>query len=245
MVRRHWKEYTTRDALWHVRDAWREVTASCIRGAWKKLCLDLAIDFEGFDISEGLKCLKVAKTVGLEMEEDDVESLLESIGEELTTEDLEDLEQQRSRLEEELEAGQQTEMPQRKEMTIKILQEFFASMTHSLDLMENMDPDCERSGLKRRKIMEVLAFYDDLLKRRRNAMQTTLDRFFKKKSSEASTTSDEPITSDEPQPGTSKGRFTIPHPSIAVSALRDAPSCFVARTVSSAAFPVAIVFVVV
>ena len=59
-----------------------------------------------------------------------------------------------------------------------------------------MDPDCERSGLKRQKIMEVLAFYDDLLqKRRRNAMQTTLDRFFKKKSSEAST------TSDKPQPG--------------------------------------------
>ena len=87
-----------------------------------------------------------------------------------------------------------------------------------------MDPDCERSGLKRQKIMEVLAFYDDLLqKRRRNAMQTTLDRFFKKKSSEAST------NSDEPQPGTSTGGFTIP-PSPSPP-LRDAPSCFVARTV--------------
>ena len=131
------------------------------------------------------------KTVGLEMEEDDDESLLESIGDELTTGDLEDLEQQRRWLEEELEAGQQPQTPQRKEMTITILQEFFASMTHSLDLMEIMDPDCERSGLKRREIMEVLAFYDDFLKkRRRNAMQITLDHFFKKKSSEASTTSD-------------------------------------------------------
>ena len=112
VVRRHWKECTIRDALWHVRGAWREVTANCIRGAWKKLCPDLAIDFGGFDISEGLsrerlKCLEVAKTIGLEMEEDDVESLLESIGEELTTEDLDDLEQQRRRLEEDIEAGQQ------------------------------------------------------------------------------------------------------------------------------------------
>ena len=78
----------------------------------KKLCADIAIDFGGFDMSEGLsrerlKCLEVAKTVGLEMEEDDVESLLESIGEELTTEDLEDLEHQRRRLEEELEATEE------------------------------------------------------------------------------------------------------------------------------------------
>ena len=189
------------------------MTPNCIHGAWKKHCPDLAIDFGGFDISEGLsgerlKYLEVPKMVGLEMEEDDVESLLESIGEELTTEDLDDLEQQWRRLEE-LEAGQQPETPQRK-MTIAVLQEFFAMMTRTINFMENMDPDCKRSGLKRQKIMEVLAFYDDLLKKRRNAMQATLDRFFKKRSSEASTTSDEPITSDEPQPGTSTGRFTIP-----------------------------------
>ena len=213
VVRHHWKEYTICDALWHVRDAWKEVTESCIRGAWKKLCPDLAVDFRGFDMSEGLlrerlKCLEVARTVGLEMEEDDVESLLESIGKELTTEELDDLEQQRRRLEEEIEAGQQPETPQRKEMTIKLLQESFASMSHSLDLMENMD--CKRSGLKRRKIMEVLAFYDDVLKKkRRTAMQTTLDRFFRKKSG-ASTTSEEPVTSDDPQPGTSTGGLTIP-----------------------------------
>ena len=159
---------------------------------------------------ERLKCLEEAKTVSLEMEEDDVESLLKSIGEELTTEDLDDLEQQRRRLEEELEAGQQPETPQRKEMSIAVLQEFFATMTCTTDFMENMDPDCERSGLKRQKIMEVLAFYDDLKKKRRNDMHTTLDRFFKKRSSKASTASDEPITSNETQPGTSMGGFTIP-----------------------------------
>ena len=41
-------------------------------------------------------------------------------------------------------------------------------------------------------------------------MQTTLDHFFRKKSSGAFTTSDEPVTSDEPQPGTSTRGFTIP-----------------------------------
>ena len=87
----HWKSYTIRDALWHVHDAWREVTESCIRGLWKKLCPHLAVDIWGFDFSEGLskEHLKLAR-VGLdEVEEDDLEALLESISKELTTEDLE------------------------------------------------------------------------------------------------------------------------------------------------------------
>ena len=44
VVQRHWKSYTICDALWHVRDAWKEVTESCIRGVWKKLCLHLAVN---------------------------------------------------------------------------------------------------------------------------------------------------------------------------------------------------------
>ena len=31
LVRQHWKSYIIHDALWHVHDAWKEVTASCIR----------------------------------------------------------------------------------------------------------------------------------------------------------------------------------------------------------------------
>ena len=56
----------------------------------------------------------MARKVGLdEVEEDDLESLLESIGEELTMEDIEDLEKQRRQLEE-VEAGQQPMVPQTK-----------------------------------------------------------------------------------------------------------------------------------
>ena len=100
MVRRHWKSYTIRGALWHVHDVLWEVTESCILGSWKKLCPHLAVDFGGFDLSEGfsekrLKCLELARKVGLnEVKEDNLESLLESITEEVTTEDLEDLEKQ-------------------------------------------------------------------------------------------------------------------------------------------------------
>ena len=120
----HWKSYTIHGAFWHVRDAWREVTQSCILGAWKKLCLHLTVDFWGFNLfevlsKECLKCLELARKVGLsKIEEDNLESLLESISEELTTEDLKHLEKQQSQLEEEVEAGKQPTVPQTKEMTI-------------------------------------------------------------------------------------------------------------------------------
>ena len=105
MEQRHWKSYTIRDALWHVRDVWKKVTVSYIWGAWKKLCTDFAVDFGGFDLSgklyqERLKCLELVRKVGLdEVEEDDVDSLLESIGYELSTEELDELEKQRRQLE--------------------------------------------------------------------------------------------------------------------------------------------------
>ena len=70
VVRWHWKSYTISDALWLVRAAWKEVTTSCIRRAWKKLCSDLAVDFGGFDLSERLseerlKCFELARKVSL------------------------------------------------------------------------------------------------------------------------------------------------------------------------------------
>ena len=60
--------------------------------------LDLTVDFGGFNLSERLskerhKCFELARKVGFdEVKEDDVDSLLESIGEELSTEELDELE---------------------------------------------------------------------------------------------------------------------------------------------------------
>ena len=86
----------------------------------------------GFDLSkrlleERLKCLELARKVDLdEIKEEDVDSLLETIGEELSKEDLDELEKQRRRLEEEVEAEQHPTAPSTtKHLTVKILQCFF------------------------------------------------------------------------------------------------------------------------
>ena len=57
-------------------------------------------------------------------------------------------------------------------------------------------------------MMDIMAYYKDLLsEKRRKAMQTTLNHFFKEKKSflpEAS-------ASDKPKPGTSTGSYTRPN----------------------------------
>ena len=79
---------------------------SCIRGAWKKLCPQYTVDFKAFNLTKRLleKCLKyleLVKKVGLDdLKEENVDSLLETIGEELLTEDLDELEKQQHQLEE-------------------------------------------------------------------------------------------------------------------------------------------------
>ena len=98
---------------------------SCVRSP------DLAVDFRGFELSERLsqECLEyleLARKVGLdEVEEDDVDSLLESMDEELSLEELDELEKQQCQLEEEVEAEQHPTVPPMKKMTVKILQGFY------------------------------------------------------------------------------------------------------------------------
>ena len=160
------------------------------------------------------------KRVGLnEVEEDDVDLLLESIGEGLSTEKLKGLEKQRHQLEEEVEAEQHPMVPHPKQMTVKILQGFYRLLKKTFDYMEEMDPDYEWLGLKRHRVLEELSCYEHLLyEKRKTVMQSTLDSWFKKKPShpEASATdephtSEEPYTSDEPQASTSTGGYTHPN----------------------------------
>ena len=150
VVQRHWQEFTIRDAIWHVRDAWKEVTQSCICGAKKELCPQFAVDFQGFDLTEKLseELLKLAKKVGLDELEEDVDSQLQTIDEELSTEDLDELEKQQRQLEEEAEAEQQPTMPSTmRHLMVKTLQRFYTMLSQTMDYLEEIDPDVEQAGL--------------------------------------------------------------------------------------------------
>ena len=212
VVRQHWRGYTIRDAIWHVRDAWAKVTVNCIRGAWKKLCPDYAVDFQGFSLDsrlseERLKCLTLAKKVGLDdVEEEDVNELLESINEELTAEDLQELEEQRIELEEQLEAASSepsTSQVVTKQLTVKNLQELQRRINHALNFAEEIDPNVERSGLFRRKVTALCAPYEQLLyEKRRDSQQSKIERFFPR-------TPRQSFSEEEPGPSTSTSSINV------------------------------------
>ena len=74
-----------------------------------------------------------------ELEEEDVDSLLETISEELSTEDLDELEMQQRQLEEEVEAEQQPLAPSTtKHLTVKMLQRFYAMLSQKMDYLEEV-----------------------------------------------------------------------------------------------------------
>ena len=96
-----------------------------------------------------------------------------------------------------------------KQLTVKILQHFIREMNRGLDYLEEVDPDYERAGLTRRRVMANLAYYEQLLYEKREAAQATLNAFFRKASLPEASTSDEPPASDKPQPGTSTSGFYL------------------------------------
>ena len=99
VVWHHWRMYTICDTICHVCNTWKEVTESCIRGCGKNSVRSLPSTSGASTCLRGflacLKCLKLAWKVVLdELEEEDVDSLMEMIGEELSTEELDELEKQ-------------------------------------------------------------------------------------------------------------------------------------------------------
>ena len=106
-----------------------------------------------------------------------------------------------------MEAEQYPTASMTKQMTIKILQGFYTLLNKTLEYKEEMDPDYERSGVTRRRMLAAASHCEQMLyEKRRKTMQSTLDRFFKKKSSLRETSA-----SNEPHPGTSTGSYTHPH----------------------------------
>ena len=134
-----------------------------------------------------------------------MDSLFESI-----VEELDELEKQRLQL---VEAEQHPTAPVTKKMTVKIPQRFFGLLHQALDYIDQTNPDYKRAELTRRRMLAETAHYKQLLyEKRREAMQSTLSSFFKRKTSlpEASA-SKEPLTSDKPQPSTSTGGYICPN----------------------------------
>ncbi|XP_064118793.1 tigger transposable element-derived protein 1-like [Macrobrachium nipponense] len=180
-LKQFWKGYNIADAVKNIASAWDEVKTTTLNGAWRKLCPQFVHSFEGFDQAEDVetvtrKIVGLSKRLQLDLEPDDVTELLASHGEELSAEDLLELEQQ---MIEEEEAAPE---PKPRSLTVKGLSEGFTHLERALASFEAEDPNVSRFDKIKRGIMDLVTFYKETLKEKqtKRSVQSRLDTFFHK-----------------------------------------------------------------
>jgi hypothetical protein len=199
-VRDYWKSYNILNAITNIDSTWDKVSQFCMNGVWRKLWPEVVvIDFVRIEpVSEVAKDVShMAKDVGIDnVDPDDVDQLLESHGEPLLREELEELvvelQQHEANTPEEME-----ELQSIRTLKTEYIQNALAKIRSAFDELCDNDPDWERShGIQRGVNMMLKPYYNILEERSRKSCQTSILQFLTKKGKESS----EP---DNPQPGTS------------------------------------------
>ncbi|XP_064092997.1 tigger transposable element-derived protein 1-like isoform X2 [Macrobrachium nipponense] len=199
------KSYSILDAIKNIASAWEEIKQTNLNGAWMKLCPQFLNDSVGLEKVEDLETVTkrivwYSKKLGLAVEAKDIRELLASHGEELTSEDLIELEKQMIKEEEE------TPAPKLRQLSVEGLSKGFSHIEKGLALIEAQDPNMERFMKVRRGVMACLTFYRKTLqeKQMKKTVQCRLEAYFKKKSPTPSTIHNQEVMSSpdslEPEP---------------------------------------------
>ena len=218
VVEKYWSSFNLKNAIYLLAEAWECVTERCIQGAWRKLCPDLVPDFEGFDLqSEEAKLkqqlLESAKAVGFhEVEEQDINDLLESHDEELTTEELLQMHKDREEEAQKEEENKEEHRPELKQMTVGVLGKAFDLIDAGLKLLEEHDRNPDRIFKVSSNVHQSLHSYYELQRKLRAlAKQQKIDVYFSK--SNSTTRSNSPVPSTpEPVPFTPEPVPSTPEP---------------------------------
>lgn len=207
-VRDYWRQFTVKDALRFIKESWEEVPRSCLNGVWKKLCPSFVHDFKGFNINDNLastnsKSLRLAQQVGFEnLESEDIDKLLNSHQEELSNEELLEIERERVKVMEEAEAAAAAAaspaQPQRA-LTATNLTECLNLLRQAMQILEENDPNVERSSSVIRGVMNKMACYEIILKeKQQHKKQQSITSFFQPKTPATESETDDPDTPDAP-----------------------------------------------
>uniref|UniRef100_UPI00358FA229 tigger transposable element-derived protein 1-like n=1 Tax=Myxine glutinosa TaxID=7769 RepID=UPI00358FA229 len=200
-LKEFWKEYNMYHCIKNIAWAWDDVTKQCMIGVWKKVLKRYVNDFKGLETDTEFEkitrnLVNMANELNLGVDDDDIEELLEVVPEELTNEELLELQQHWIAEEEAREKESEEEEVEevQKKFTIKGLSKFFADLNTLLKSAEEMDPNTEHFSLIERNAHAVFAAYRQIYEeKKQQTKRTTLDIFIKKPTPPY----------DEPQPGPS------------------------------------------
>ena len=205
-LREFWKEHFDIVLCLKIIDqAWKEVTRRTLNSAWRKLWPSVVSprDFEGFDVGltgvegenvdepgeqvELEEIVSLGTSMGLVVDEADVRDLIDEHSQELTTDDLKDLEaMQVSNVQEDFNVGTEEEHTA---PTTKEIKEVLAAYHFVTDFIEKKHPEKVYTS----RIMDsfndtCLSYFRRIVKSRQK--QASLDQYFSKRPTETGTETD-------------------------------------------------------
>ena len=193
-----WKKYNIKQAIQNIDESWQEVTVSNMRAVWKHIIPHCANDFGGFaehcandfvGFAEQVTTVveeitDIGRQLGFdEIDNENVHELIESHAEDLSDNDLINMEQQRAYEQNDEEECIETQPA--KELTLNDLDEMFRLMENFKQRMMDSDPDIDRSMQVRRNLENDIKCYRKLYEEKKKAknekyVQTSLLKFFSK-----------------------------------------------------------------
>uniref|UniRef100_A0A3Q3D260 HTH CENPB-type domain-containing protein n=1 Tax=Hippocampus comes TaxID=109280 RepID=A0A3Q3D260_HIPCM len=203
-LRSYWKSYNIFNCIKNIEASWHEVSEVNLNAVWRPLCPQFVSDFRGFG-QEGINkdilstLVGLSKKLELNLEEEDFKELLESHREELSNQDLMELEAQQ-RVEKEVE--DETPVPMKKFET-KLLAEGFSLIDKAIALFEQQDPNIERCTKVANQMNDAIQCYRIIYDaKKKTTVQSSLDRLFRPVSTPSKEDTRQP-TSSSPGPSTS------------------------------------------
>ncbi|XP_043291812.1 tigger transposable element-derived protein 1-like isoform X1 [Cervus canadensis] len=183
-LRQFWKDYNIYKAIKNIDFAWREVTAGTMNGVWKNLCPQFVHDFREFEkVNEESRevfsnLVTLSEKLELDLQEDDFIELLAVQHEELTNEDLMELEAQRKDEERQEEEERSEEL---KRFTMQDMARGFSLFEEALFILEAQDPNVERYTKVEAAVQNAIQCYRVIYdEKKRATAQTSLDRLLKR-----------------------------------------------------------------
>ncbi|KAG7157342.1 Alpha-(1 3)-fucosyltransferase C-like 4 [Homarus americanus] len=151
-LKEFWKShFNIADAVFLITSAWKEVTVRCLCAAWRPLWPECVLqrDFEGFEELEEEavvhEIVSLGNSIGLEVDDDDVEELVEEHSKELSTEELLELHKEENEtLKRSLtseESGEEEDKEESRIIPAKDLKDAFFSWSKLSKLAEDYHPD--------------------------------------------------------------------------------------------------------
>lgn len=176
----YWKTFDIKKAVEMIGEAWQEITPVTMNAVWRKLWPQAVHNFTGFAVPDTAALSKEIAALanesalgdGKEVTEEDVQQLLNSHDQELTTQELLELEETRTDA-----ADPESPVPP---LTITQLQKALELYYEANDFLLQIDPDMDRSFKVRSSVKGAIRCYEELLRSKQmEKKQQRITAYFK------------------------------------------------------------------